>query len=320
MMLLTTLLLLLPIALAAPIPNPKPLFGIHIGEEGDTTDNAPTPVSDDTVTSQLLRPALFSRLSYCSAPSVTALNCGAPCDAVKEIKVLEAGGDDGAIPGFFIATDPTTESVVVAHQGTDPTQLVSIANDAQIAQVEMNSTLFPKAADGARVHEGFQKTQGRTADLVLSTVQSALASTKYNRVLVTGHSLGAAVATLDAHMLKMNLPSTVEINAVLFGLPRVGNEAFASMTDASFPTFSRITNQDDPVPIVPPRFLGYQHPSGEIHITSVDKDSGKATLVACSGQENENCAEGNSALDGSIANHLGPYFNDISFGADACPA
>lgn len=36
---------------------------------------------------------------------------------------------------------------------------------------------------------------------------------------------------LDGLMLKMALPADVEINSVVFGLPRVGNEAFANMVD-----------------------------------------------------------------------------------------
>lgn len=46
----------------------------------------------------------------------------------------------------FVATDPQTQSVVVAHQGTDPENLLSIANDAEFAQVKLNSTLFPSTA------------------------------------------------------------------------------------------------------------------------------------------------------------------------------
>lgn len=42
------------------------------------------------------------------------------------------------------------------------------------------------ATEGSLVHDGFQQTQGRTADVVLSTVKSALSSTGYKRVLVTG--------------------------------------------------------------------------------------------------------------------------------------
>lgn len=56
--------------------------------------------------------------------------------------------------------------------------------------------------------------------------------------------------------------------------------------DPQFPTFTHVTNQKDPVPSVPPRFLSYQHASGEVHITSVDS-AGDGTLVACPGQEND---------------------------------
>ena len=105
------------------------------------------------------------------------------------------------------------------------------------------------------------------------------------------------------------------------------------------PDFTHVTNQNDPVPLVPPQILSFQHPDGEIHITGVS-DSGDATLVACPGQENsvclftaylrqrvltrkrgiQNCQDGNSALSSSVSNHLGPYFEGISFGGKACPA
>lgn len=80
-----------------------------------------------------------------------------------------------------------------------------------------------------KLHSGFQDTQGRTADLVLSTVQDGLSSTGFKNVLVTGHSLGAAVASLDAAMLRMALPDDVAVNAVVFGLPRVGNQEWADL-------------------------------------------------------------------------------------------
>ncbi|KIP12805.1 hypothetical protein PHLGIDRAFT_61329 [Phlebiopsis gigantea 11061_1 CR5-6] len=271
----------LPLAFAAPLP----LFGINFGS-GSTADGTPSAVSQSTVDSTLLRPAQFARVAYCSPASVTALSCGAPCEAINQVKVLTAGGDQGETPRFYVATDPQTQSVVVAHEGTDPDKLLSIANDAEFAQVAMNATLFPSAAKGTLVHDGFQKTQGRTADIILSTVKSALSSSGFSRVLVTGHSLGAAVATLDATMLRMQLPSSVEVDSVVFGLPRVGNQQFADMVDSLFPTFTHVTNQKDPVPSVPPRFLSYQHASGEVHITSVNS-AGDGTLVACPGQEND---------------------------------
>ncbi|OJT14911.1 hypothetical protein TRAPUB_8534 [Trametes pubescens] len=298
---------------------PAPLFGINLGS-GDESKVKPTAVSQDDITADILRPALFSRTAYCSAASVTNMSCGAPCDATPNVKVLAAGGDDGAIPGFFIASDPDTQTIVVAHQGTDPKEVLSIANDVEFLQVGANSTLFPQAGDDVKLHSGFQDTQGRTADIVMATVQSGLASTGFQRVLVTGHSLGAAVASLDAAMLRMALPADVQVESVVFGLPRVGNQEWADLFDTLIPNFIHVTNQNDPVPNVPPHALDFEHPSGEVHITSVDDTTGNATMVACSGQENQNCAAGNSLLDVSIPNHLGPYLAGISFGGKACPA
>ena len=48
-----------------------------------------------------------------------------------------------------------------------------------------------------------------------------------------------------------------------------------------------MTNQNDPVPNVPPHFLDFQHPPGELHIDSVDDSTGDAQIVTCPGQENE---------------------------------
>jgi hypothetical protein len=85
-------------------------------------------------------------------------------------------------------------------------------------------------------------------------------------------------------------------------------------------TLQFVTNQNDPVPTVPPTFLDFVHPQGEIHIQAVDPAGQATAIVSCIGQDNENCATGNNILEASIPDHLGPYFNDISFGGSACPA
>lgn len=46
-----------------------------------------------------------------------------------------------------------------------------------------------------------------------------------------GHSLGGALAELDALYLTLNLPSNISIKAVTYGTPRVGNRAFATFYD-----------------------------------------------------------------------------------------
>lgn len=47
-----------------------------------------------------------------------------------------------------------------------------------------------------------------------------------------GHSLGGALAELDALYLSVNLPASTSIKAMTFGTPRVGNAAFASLLDS----------------------------------------------------------------------------------------
>lgn len=47
-----------------------------------------------------------------------------------------------------------------------------------------------------------------------------------------GHSLGGALAELDALFMTLNLPSNVHVKAVTYGTPRVGNAAWASFFDS----------------------------------------------------------------------------------------
>ncbi|KAF7317787.1 Lipase-3 domain-containing protein [Mycena kentingensis (nom. inval.)] len=281
--------------------------------------SAPTPTTDAValtdVESKLRRPALFARAAYCSSAPLTAWKCGTPCTDIGKVKFLQAGGDEGRIPLYFIAHDIATNSLVVAHQGTSSKNILSILNDAKFALVDLNATRFPQFADqGIKVHDGFQDTFERTADGLLDGVLKGLDETGATQISVTGHSLGAAIATMTGLWLKQNVDASIPVSVTGFGLPRGGNKEWADLLDSEVGvTF--FTNQNDPVPTVPPLFLGFQHPSGEIH--SVDDTQN--SFLACPGQDNENCATGNSLLDASVANHRGPYFDDLSFGGSQCP-
>ena len=108
-----------------------------------------------------------------------------------------------------------------------------------------------------------------------------------------GHSLGGAIAELDTLMFTLNLPSAT-VKGVTYGTPRVGNPAFANFFDSKVKDFTRVDNRDDLVPIVPGRFLGFEHPSGQVHIIS------DGNAVACSGQENEVCNPDSSRAQGVV--------------------
>ena len=117
-----------------------------------------------------------------------------------------------------------------------------------------------------------------TARKILSAVQKTLAEKGLSSVTVVGHSLGAALALLDGVFLSLQLPKNVTVEVISYGMPRVGNQAFADFVDSQLGGHvMHVNNREDPIPTVPYRIFGYHHPSGEIHIL----DSG--AWVACSG-------------------------------------
>ena len=115
--------------------------------------------------------------------------------------------------------------------------------------------------------------------------------------------------------ISLNLPRPVNITFIGFGLPRVGNEAFADAIDARISEGDFLTwiyNEQDPVPVLPPAAHGFRHPSGEVHIL----DSGE--WVACEGQENPSpeCSAGGFAALPDLTHgneNAGPY-NGVTMG------
>ena len=92
------------------------------------------------------------------------------------------------------------------------------------------------------MHDGFADAQADTATLVLAAVKKGISSFGTNSITVTGHSLGAAIALIDAVYLKVNLPSSTSIKMIGFGLPRVGNQDFANYVDST-QTVTHINNK-----------------------------------------------------------------------------
>ncbi|KAF8651431.1 hypothetical protein AX16_004732 [Volvariella volvacea WC 439] len=218
-----------------------------------------TQVTRQQIDDTLRRPALFSRVAYCSAESITSWNCGAPCEALGEVEVFLAGGDDGAIPGFFVAHDKTSNSIIVAHQGTERDNVLSVINNLQLRLIEPNATLFPSTVgSNIRVHEGFHATFQRTSDSILSTIlTTAIPRTGATRIVSTGHSLGGAVAVFDGMMIKEAVKDLrvvplgpdgnpvsgegeeggqgveIQVETRVFGNPRTGNEEWANWIDST---------------------------------------------------------------------------------------
>ncbi|KAJ3998648.1 alpha/beta-hydrolase [Lentinula boryana] len=263
-----------------------------------------TEVTPDFVSSTLLRPALFTRAIYCGESNVTKWDCE-PCRALgPDVQVIKWGGD-------IVAHDNSTNTIVVAHRGTNTKNLLSILTDLEIKHVDLDKSIF-KHPSGVTVHAGFQDTFKHTSSIILAEVKKALIEYQSHSVLITGHSQGAAIATLGAVMLHEQLDSSIKKSVVVFGLPRMGNEHWANYVDSTIGSdFHRVTDRKDPVVDLPPHLLNFFHPSGEIHIEAVDENGQATKVAACPGQENKHCSAGNSIFHDELINHRGSRIQEL---------
>ncbi len=136
-------------------------------------------------------------------------------------------------------------TIWVAFRGTQPESLADILTDARF---------LPRPwQEGGRVHGGF-----RAAFAPLSeSIENWLAGAGGGRLFVTGHSLGAAMATLTA-------ATQPRAELVTFGSPVVGNRAFADLF-AHRPV-RRYVDCIDVVTAIPAGLVGYVHLGNEVYI------------------------------------------------------
>lgn len=123
---------------------------------------------------------------------------------------------------------------------------------AMLSRIQSRSGVLrdTNVPDNILVHEGFMNAYSK----VKNDLISALIKEKPATIVVTGHSLGAALSTLAA----VDIASTQDIlasssNLVLynFASPRVGNESFCSLVSGLKFPFFRLVNTEDIVPTVP---------------------------------------------------------------------
>ncbi|KAG1816416.1 Alpha/Beta hydrolase protein, partial [Suillus subaureus] len=252
----------------------------------------------------------YASAGYCTNTQTLAWDCGTNCDANPGFKPVASGGNGDSVQYWFVGYDPTLDTVIVSHQGTDPSEILPLITDADFFLTNLDSTLFPGISSDIEVHNGFGDAQASTATDVLAAVESTMSTYSTTSVTLVGHSLGAAITLLDSVYLPLWLPAGTTFTTIGYGLPRVGNQAFANYVDANL-YLTHINNEEDPIPICPGMFLDFVHPAGEVHI----EDSGE--WAACPGQDNPStqCIVGDvpEIWDGDESDHDGPY-NGVEMG------
>ncbi|EAU90656.1 lipase [Coprinopsis cinerea okayama7 len=253
---------------------------------------------------QAFRPFTFyASTAYCKPDAVLSWSCGANCNANPTFKPIAAGGDGADVQFWYVGIDPTLQTIVVGHQGTDPTKIEALLTDADFFLDELESENFPGLDRSIKVHNGFAEAHAETAADVRAALQRAIDESGLTSVSLVGHSLGGALSLLDGVSLPLFFPD-LTFRTIVYGMPRVGNKAFAEYVNRNV-DLDRINNQDDFVPIIPGRFLGFQHAHGEKHIQD------DLSWLVCPGNDStdKRCATGDvrNIFDGSLSDHKGPY-------------
>jgi len=131
---------------------------------------------------------------------------------------------------------------------------------------------FENAIPGALVHGGFLAAYMSIRDVVVKAGLELSKKYPDYPIIVTGHSLGGAIATIAAAELAIKAEVQNPVELWTFGSPRVGNPAFANYLDEKYLDKSfRVTHNRDPVPRLPPVMIGSEHVDCEYWFSSADK-------------------------------------------------
>lgn len=227
---------------------------------------------------------MYCWASYCSS-NIPDWNCHycSENQVVASFKPYMLINGDGGNLFSYVGSNPTTQEVIAIFRGTIPTDLENWLADLNTIKTSWagSSTI--------EVHEGFYESYLNMAADLNNAVFTLMEQNPSYQLVVTGHSLGGAMATLAALNLTVNYGKSPIVYT--FGSPRVGNDYFEEYFTQNVPVNYRLVNYDDIVPHVPPQDFGFEHVVQEIWYNGSD-------WIACSTTDGEdpNCADSVSVI------------------------
>lgn len=236
----------------------------------------------------------YCKASYCDAGTIGSWNCP-PCSYHPSFTSVNVYHNMSIDSQGFTGYDTNSNTIVVAFRGS-----ANIEN--WFSDLDFTFTTYPVAACNCQVHQGFFDEWLSLSSSVLADVRNLVSQYSGAQILVTGHSLGAAVSILAALDI-VNEVTSSGVTVYNFGQPRVGDNSFAAYAAGMLPQGRqfRVTHGYDPVPHVPPMFLGFLHTPHELWY---DND-GSTSWSSCQDSataEDPNCSDSIIPLD--ISNHL----------------
>ncbi|EAR99817.1 lipase family protein (macronuclear) [Tetrahymena thermophila SB210] len=245
----------------------------------------------------------FSLLAYCKPENIPKNNCGEPCQR-----------NPSSLIDYLVMTSNSTHTSGIIGYSTDHDAIIitfrgTISTDLTNWMYNLDSIKAPFTectVSNCKVHQGFLDHFNNIKDQLTQHFKELKQKYPQAKIFLTGHSLGAAIATISlAHIYSLNEQQQIDI-FYNFGSPRVGNVEFVNwFTQQNMAKlYGRITTAQDPVIHTPPSNFPFyfQHINQEIYYLVSQKN---ATYIQCEKPNDSNCIR--SSIEYSIQDHLN-YF------------
>ncbi|GFZ21840.1 alpha/beta-Hydrolases superfamily protein [Actinidia rufa] len=207
----------------------------------------------------------------------------------------------------FVGVAKNLNAIVIAFRGS--ASIMNWIEDLYWKQLDLKYPGMPEAM----VHHGFYSSYHETTVRpgVLHAVKLAKELYGDINIMVTGHSMGGAMAAFCALDLAVN-QKIQNVQVMTFGQPRIGNTAFTSYYSQLVPNTIRVTNYHDMVPHLPPYYphlteKTYRHFPREVwlHGNGSSTSSYPVEKVCDGSGEDPNCSR--SVAGTSIFDHFTYY-------------
>ncbi|MEM9192284.1 MAG: hypothetical protein AAGF12_24130 [Myxococcota bacterium] len=215
--------------------------------------------------------------------------------------------------------------VVIAFRGTELEEEQLFRDVATDIDLFLKRPPAPYGDEWGKTHRGFMNAFREVEDMVMAKVETLHPTTQ---IFITGHSLGAAVATLLGSRIMAQMDADDDLTRYMirgiytFGSPRVGNRGFSAKYHTMAANIGvqlfRVRNASDIVTRIPtdiPLFADYEHVGPMLYI---DRDGGLELIPS----------RVSWGLGNSIADHdIGAYYRHLEAGRhdprfapfDTCP-
>jgi triacylglycerol lipase len=250
---------------------------------------------------------------------------GSPADPNVRVFVRSCpliGDEDDLIDPIQCYAADNGQVAIVAFRGTLPSSLPNWLTDFEATMATLGvpegepAQKLPGGFAAAAVHAGFRRAtlalledlsvDGAVVPGLHSYLRGRFQQNPNLRLWFTGHSLGAALATIAAYEVG-------NVQALYtYGSPRVGNVPFAQVFSEADIAHYRVVHHKDVVPHVPipiPLLFGYEHVGALKYIEYEDEDAAKT---------NEPMTQGVKLYDTTLESQLaGDFANAARWMFDA---